>query len=414
MLKEITGGICAAAGFKAGAVRAGIKATSPKDKPDIAIIFSENRATAAAVYTTNKVKGAPLLVTKEHLRDGKCQAVIVNSGNANTCNANGIEIAVGACRLTAEALGIEPGDVAVASTGVIGQPMSIVPFEKHIPALAKSLRHSPDASREVVRAIMTTDTREKSAAFEFSLSGSENEKICRIGGISKGSGMIAPNMATMLCFITTDVNITESCLHEALLTANRKTFNQVSVDRDTSTNDTVLIMASGLAGNDVIDDTKSRSYAVFLENLYGVMRHLARETARDGEGATKLIECRVTGALTERTAAVIAKSVVESNLLKAAIFAADANWGRILCAIGYADADFDINKVDVVISSEAGSVKVCENAAGTSFRDEDAHNVLLADEILITVNLFGGGAEAFAWGCDLTYDYVKINAEYRT
>ncbi len=403
--KLVDGGVCAAKGFIAGGINVGIKPGSTKR--DLAIISCEKKCTAAAMYTQNKVKGAPITVTKKHLEDGIAQAVIVNSGNANTCNANGIEIAEQMCELCAKQLGIDKNDVIVGSTGVIGQKLSIDPVKNNIEKLTNSL--SVDGSTLACEAIMTTDTRKKELAVEFELDG----KVCHIGGISKGSGMINPNMATMLAFITTDVNINAELLKKALKRTTGITYNMVSVDGDTSTNDTVCIMASGLAENKEIT-AEDGNYEVFLNGLYAVMMNLARETARDGEGATKLMECVVRNAPTEAIAKSVALSVINSSLLKAAIFAADANWGRILCAIGYAEGDFDISKVEVLLSSDKGTVKVCENGAGVDFSEDKAFAILSEDEIVIIVDLHDGFEKSVAWGCDLTYEYVKINAEYRS
>lgn len=405
---EINGGVTAPRGFVAGGIYAGIKANTAK-KPDLAVIFAETDCVTAALYTSNKVQGAPITVTKEHLKasGGVSRAVIVNSGNANTCNANGIGIANETCRLLGEALNIPENSVLVASTGVIGQPMSIEPFREAIPVLTKNL--SVNGNDGAARAIMTTDTRQKQAAVEFNLGAS----AVRIGAMCKGSGMICPNMATMLCFVTTDIAITQPLLDKALRAANDVSFSMVSVDGDTSTNDMVSVMADGLAGNKIISD-ENQDFITFQNALTFVMTKLAREIAKDGEGATKLITCEVVNAPDKKTAAAIAKSVIGSSLFKAAVFAADANWGRILCAIGYAGAEFDIDKIAVTLSSENGSLLLCENGLGANFPDSDAHNILLSDEITVSVNLSGGAASAVAWGCDLTYDYVRINAEYRS
>ena len=397
----VDGGVCAAAGFTAGGVIAGIKAGNTT-KRDLAMIYCAECCKAAALYTTNKVKGAPIYVTKKHLEDGYAQAVIVNSGNANTCNENGIEIAEQMCELTAEALDIDANDVLVGSTGVIGQPLSIKPIKARIPTLAKEL--SAKKSSEACEAIMTTDTRKKELAVEFEIEG----RKCHVGGISKGSGMIAPNMATMLGFITTDVAICHELLEKALRKVNALTYSMVSVDGDTSTNDTLILMSSGLARNPEIV-CEDKNYEKFENALYAVMMNLARETARDGEGATKLLECIVKGA-----PKIVAKSVISSSLVKAAMFAADANWGRILCAIGYAKADFDISRVSVELASEKGKITVCTDGAGISFSEDDAKTILSEDEIKVLVDLHSGEGEAIAWGCDLTFEYVKINAEYRT
>ncbi len=400
------GGVCAAKGFKASGVIAGIKAGNTT-KRDLALISCDVRCKAAALFTTNKVKGAPIIVSREHLEDGFAQAVIVNSGNANTCNANGIEIAEQMCALAAEELGIAPEDILVGSTGVIGQKLSIEPIKAVMPALLSGL--SEKNSSLACEAIMTTDTRKKELAVEFEIDG----KKCHLGGISKGSGMINPNMATMLAFITTDVAINGELLEKALRKVNSLTYNMVSVDGDTSTNDTLFLMSSGLAENSEII-CEDKNYEIFENALYAVMMNLARETARDGEGATKLIECVVEGAKTEEIAKTVAKSVISSSLVKAALFAADANWGRILCAIGYADADFDIEKVSVDLASTKGTIPVCRNGAGVDFSEETAKEILSEEEIKILVDLHDGNESAIAWGCDLTFDYVKINAEYRT
>ena len=402
----VDGGVCAAAGFTAGGVIAGIKAGNTT-KRDLAMIYCAERCKTAALYTTNKVKGAPIIVTQKHLEDGYAQAVIVNSGNANTCNANGIEIAEEMCRLAAEALDIDENDVIVGSTGVIGQPLSIKPIKTVIPTLAKEL--SAKKSSDAVEAIMTTDTRKKEIAVEFEIEG----RKCHVGGISKGSGMIAPNMATMLAFITTDVAINRELLEKALRKVNSITYNMVSVDGDTSTNDTLVLMSSGLAKNTEII-CEDKNYEIFENALYMVMMNLARETARDGEGATKLLECIVQHAPTEKTAKIVAKSVISSSLVKAAMFAADANWGRILCAIGYAEADFDIGKVSVELASSKGKITVCIDGAGITFSEDAAKEILSEDEIKILIDLHSGEGSAIAWGCDLTFEYVKINAEYRT
>lgn len=402
----IDGGVCAAKGFTASGVIAGIKAGNTT-KRDLALIKCSVRCRTAAMFTKNKVKGAPILVCKEHLKDGYAQAVIVNSGNANTCNDNGIEIAEEMCSLAAEALELKKEDILVGSTGVIGQKLSIDPIRNVIAELTGSL--SEKGSSLACEAIMTTDTRKKEFAVEFELDG----KKCHVGGISKGSGMINPNMATMLAFITTDVKINGELLEKALRKVCALTYNMVSVDGDTSTNDSLILMSSGLAANSEII-CEDENYEKFVNALYAVMMNLARETARDGEGATKLIECIVSGAPNEETAKIVAKSVISSSLVKAALFAADANWGRILCAIGYADAEFDINKTDVELASEKGKIPVCKNGAGVDFSEDIAKEILSEEEIKIIVSLNSGDGNAIAWGCDLTFDYVKINAEYRT
>ena len=405
MIKQIEGSICAAKGFTASGMYCGIRKRN--DKNDLALIFSKVPAHAAAVYTTNLVKGAPLTVTKQHIADGMAQAVICNSGNANTCNSNGIEIAGQMSALVAEKLGINKDDVIVASTGVIGQKLNITPIANGMETLAASLSETGD--EEAAKAIMTTDTVMKKIAVEFEIDG----KTCRLGGIAKGSGMIHPNMATMLVFITTDTAISAAMLQKALSHDVQKTFNMLSVDGDTSTNDMVAIMANGLAGNTEIT-AEGPAFDTFMQALNTVTISLCRSIAGDGEGATKLLECDVTGAADENTASVVAKSVITSSLLKAAMFGADANWGRVLCAIGYSGADLDVNKVDVAFQSAKGLLPVCKNGAGVDFSEEFAKEVLLEKEITILVNLNSGEAKATAWGCDLTYDYVKINGDYRS
>ena len=404
-MKLIEGGVCAAKGFKANGIHCGIRKN--RNKRDLALIVSDVRATAAAVYTTNLVKGAPLTVTKKHISDGFARAIICNSGNANTCNSNGVEIAEEMSNILANALNISPNDVVVASTGVIGQPLDIAPIKNGMQKLSEGLGY--DSSTFAAEAIMTTDTVDKQIAVEFELDG----KKCRIGGIAKGSGMIHPNMATMLVFITTDVAISSQMLSAALSTDITNTFNMVSIDGDTSTNDMVTVLANGLAGNEEITSFDD-NYATFVEALNTVTVHLCRMIAGDGEGATKLLECKVTGAENLGIAKTVAKSVICSSLLKAAMFGADANWGRVLCAIGYSGADVDVSKIDVAFKSAKGEISVCKNGAGIEFSEEKAKEILLEKEIEILVNLGDGEYDSCAWGCDLTYDYVKINGDYRT
>lgn len=403
-MKEINGSVAAPKGFLAAGVHAGIRKN--KTKKDLALIWSECEANAAAVYTTNLVKGAPLLVTKKNLADGKARAMICNSGNANTCNANGVEIAEAVASLVGKEMNCSPSDVIVASTGVIGLTLDIAPFEQGIPMLKTALKKDALAAAE---AIMTTDTKPKECAVEFELSG----KVCRLGGIAKGSGMIAPNMATMLVFLTTDAAISSKLLQKAVSEDVKTSFNMVSVDGDTSTNDMMSILANGKAGNVEITD-ENEDYAKFCAALHAVTEKLCRMIAKDGEGATKLIECRLTGAKDENNAKKLAKSVIQSSLLKAAMFGADANWGRVLCALGYANAEADVTKIDVSFLSKAGTVAVCSYGAGLPFDEAIAKKVLSEDEIIISVVLRDGSASATAWGCDLTYDYVKINGDYRT
>jgi glutamate N-acetyltransferase/amino-acid N-acetyltransferase len=404
MIKQINGGVCAAKGFSANGVHCGIRKN--RTKRDLALIFSEKPATAAAVYTQNLVKGAPLTVTKSNIADGYAQAIICNSGNANTCNANGIEIAEQMCALVAEKMNMKASDVIVASTGVIGQPLDITPIANGMDELVSGLGDHNDLACE---AIMTTDTRPKEIAFEFEIGG----KTCKIGGIAKGSGMIHPNMATMLVFVTTDCAISAQMLQKALSADILTSFNMVSVDGDTSTNDMVSVMANGLAENTVID-SEGADFDAFCEALHGVTSYLCKMIAGDGEGATKLLECQVSGAVDDVNARIIAKSVICSSLFKAAMFGADANWGRVLCAIGYSGADVDVNAVDVSFASAKGEICVCVNGAGIPFSEEIAKEILLESEIKIIIKVGNGDGNAIAWGCDLTYDYVKINGDYRT
>ena len=404
-MKIIEGGICAAKGFRASGIHCGIRKN--KTKPDLALICSDTLCTAAAVYTTNLVKGAPLTVTKKHLENGKAQAVIINSGNANTCNANGVEVAEKMCSFAAKGLGLSSDDVLVASTGVIGQPLPLEPIENGMDRLLSELSY--EGSDAASKAILTTDLVKKEISVEFEIGG----KICHMGGIAKGSGMIHPNMATMLVFITTDAAISSEMLQKALSEDVQKTFNMISVDGDTSTNDNVIVLANGCAENPVIEKD-DEDFAIFMKALNTVNVALSRMIASDGEGATKLLECTVKGAATEKDAKIVAKSVICSSLLKAAMFGADANWGRILCAIGYSGAKVDVKKVSVSFVNEKGEVLVCENGSGVDFSEELAKEILLQKEIEIRIGLGDGDANASAWGCDLTYDYVKINGDYRT
>ncbi|MCR4719486.1 MAG: bifunctional glutamate N-acetyltransferase/amino-acid acetyltransferase ArgJ [Firmicutes bacterium] len=404
-MEFIKGGVCAAKGFSASGLHAGIRKN--KEKKDLALILSSVLCRAAAVYTQNLVKGAPLLVTKKHLESGTCQAIICNSGNANTCNADGIEIAEKMCKCLASNSEIKENDIVVASTGVIGQPLDIEPIQKAIPSLVSTL--SENGSTDACNAIMTTDTKEKEIAVEFTLGG----KTCHIGGIAKGSGMIHPNMATMLVFITTDAAISSEMLNKALSNDVKNTFNMLSIDGDTSTNDMAVVLANGLCQNPEITED-GEDFKTFMKALNTVTVALCRMIAADGEGATKMLECIVTGAKTETIAKTVAKSVVCSNLLKAAMFGADANWGRVLCAIGYSGAEVDVNKIDVAFRSRKGKIDVCKNGCGVDFSEDTAKEILSEDEIEILVDLNDGNENSTAWGCDLTYDYVKINGDYRT
>mgnify|MGYP004616431221 FL=1 len=404
-MELISGGVCAAKGFKAAGIHCGIRKN--REKRDLSLILSEEKAAAAAVYTTNLVKGAPLKVTKTHLNDGYASAVICNSGNANTCNANGVEIAEETCELLGAQLGIPADDIIVASTGVIGQPLDIEPIKSGIPQLVDSL--SQNGSIEAAEGIMTTDTKVKEVAVSFEIGG----KVCKMGGIAKGSGMIHPNMATMLVFITTDCAVSPQMLQKALSGDIVNTFNMISIDGDTSTNDMVAVLANGMAENEPIT-SEGDAFNTFMKALNTVNVELCRRISGDGEGATKLLECKVDGAQSHDIAKTVAKSVICSSLTKAAMFGSDANWGRVLCAIGYSGADVDVEKIDVSFSSAKGTVRVCENGSGIPFSEEKAKEILLENEIDILISLNSGEYSATAWGCDLTYDYVKINGDYRT
>lgn len=403
-IQPIEGGVCVAKGFTAAGIHCGIRKN--KDKKDLALIVSATPASAASVYTQNKVKGAPILVTKKNIQNGIARAVICNSGNANTCNADGIEKANAMCKALAAALSIDASDVIVASTGVIGQPLPLEPIVTGIPALVAALSQDGE---NAAQAILTTDTQKKQVAVEFVLSG----KLCHLGGIAKGSGMIHPNMATMLCFLTCDAAISPAMLQKALSSVVDDTFNMVSVDGDTSTNDMVSILANGAANNPTVA-CENEDYATFVEALTLVCKRLCKMVAKDGEGATKLLESLVSGAPNQATARAVAKSVITSSLFKAAMFGEDANWGRILCAIGYAEGEFAIDQVSVRLKSQFGEVLVCTNGAGVDFSEEEAAKILGSDEIKILIDLGAGHETARAYGCDLTYDYVKINGDYRS
>ncbi len=400
-MQWIEGGVTAAKGYKAAGEHLGIR--KKPGKRDVALLVSETPASAAGCYTQNLVKGAPLLVTKQHLTNGKAQAIICNSGNANTCNDNGVEIADGMCALVEQYTGIQAGDVIVASTGVIGQPMTLAPFEEGLEMLAAALK--ADGGHHAAQAIMTTDTVPKEVAVEFEMGG----KICTLGGMAKGSGMIHPNMATMLCFLTTDAAVEPKALQDALSAVVKDTFNMLSIDGDTSTNDMVCIMANGMAGNAADADT-----APFMAALQAVCEKLCRMMAKDGEGATKLIACTVTGAKDAGSAKAAAKAVICSSLVKSAFFGADANWGRVLCAIGYSGAEVDVEAVDIQFQSKAGLLAVCKQGRSIPFDEAVASDILREDEIDILVQCKDGNGKATAWGCDLTYDYVRINGDYRT
>ena len=406
-MKLISGGVTAAKGFRAAGVHAGVKAGSSADKNDLAMILCDTEASAAGVYTMNRVKAAPIYVTMEHLENGSARGIIANSGNANACAPLGHENAVKMCEAAASATGLRPEDFIVCSTGVIGQTLNVSVIENACPTLASLL--SRDGSGDAATAIMTTDTKKKEIAVSFELGGKE----VRLGGIAKGSGMIHPNMGTMLCFLTTDCAISPDVLQDALYEVTKVTFNRVSVDGDTSTNDTCCILASGAAENQLID-WKSEDYDVFYGALKFVCTELAKKIAGDGEGATKLVTCTVSGSRSDEAAEKLAMEVIRSSLVKAAMFGADANWGRVLCAMGYSKAPFRPECVDVSFASAAGSIAVCKAGEGLEFDEDLAKKVLSQDEVEIQVNVNEGEHAVTAWGCDLTYDYVKINGDYRT
>ncbi len=408
MIKEITGGVCAAAGFRAAGIHVGVK-THAAWKKDVALIVSDVECAAAAVFTKNVVKAAPIHVDMAHLTDGRARAVIANSGNANACAPHGEEYAERMCAAAARSIGCRAEDVLVSSTGVIGQTINIAAIESGVPALYEALESSAEASDAAAHAIMTTDTAKKEAAVETVIGG----KTVRLGGIAKGSGMIHPNMGTMLCFLTTDCAITSEMIHTALLETVNVSFNRISVDGDTSTNDTCLVLANGLAGNEPIA-ARGPDYDAFLEALQTLCIRLAREMAKDGEGARHLITCRVAGARSEAAAETIAKSVISSTLTKAAIFGADANWGRVLCAMGYSGEKFDPEKVDVEFGSPAGKILVCQAGRGVDFDEDLAKKILSEDEVDILIAMGEGEGGCTCWGCDITYDYIKINGDYRT
>lgn len=405
-INYIEGGITAPKGFLASGIHCGLKKSNLKK--DLALIYSEVPAAASGMYTKNKVKGAPIYITKEHLTNKKAQAIIINSGNANTCNGeDGLQKAKKMTSLQAKELNLKADDVLVASTGVIGVPLNIDAIKNGIPLLTEKL--SRDGFEDASSAIMTTDTFKKQLAVEFYL----GDKKVTIGAMAKGSGMIEPNMGTMLSFITTDISISPELLNEALKSSVKLTYNRVSVDGDTSTNDMVLILANGLAENTTITE-KDENYNKFLEILTDLNIKMAKNIAKDGEGATKLLECQIIGAASEKDAVILGKSVINSSLVKTAMFGSDANWGRILCALGYAKIDFDPEKVDVSFESCAGSIKVCEAGSSLPFSEEKAKDILTQDEIIIKVDLSLGNHNAYVWGCDLSYEYVKINGDYRS
>lgn len=412
MYNIISKGVCAPKGFKANGIHCGIRKN--KSKKDLSIIYSDVMCSAAAIYTQNKVQGAPIAVTKAHIEDGYAQAVIVNSGNANTCNADGVDIANQMSNLCAKALHLKENDIIIASTGVIGQQLPIQPIADHMQELVSGL--NDNGSFDAVSGIMTTDTFQKEYAVSFTLNGKE----CKVGGIAKGSGMIHPNMATMLAFLTSDVKIAPVMLKKLVKEVGDDTFNMVSVDGDTSTNDMLSIMCNGLAENEEIVEI-NEDYQIFKQAVYTVCEALSKMLASDGEGATKLLTCKVNNARSIKDAKAVAKSIICSSLFKAAMFGNDANWGRILCAIGYADAEYEVDKIDVILASAKGSMQVCKDGKGVSVENSDtgideekALEILKEKEVEIIVDLKDGTHNAIAWGCDLTYDYVKINGDYRT
>ena len=408
MLNFIEGGVCAAQGFRAAGIHVGVK-THAAWKKDVALIVSDVDCAAAAVFTKNVVKAAPIHVDKAHLADGRARAIIANSGNANACDPHGEENAEKMCAAAAKAIGCKAEDVLVSSTGVIGQTINIQAIEDGVPELYGALARSAEASDAAAHAIMTTDTVKKEVAVETTVGG----KTVRMGGIAKGSGMIHPNMGTMLCFLTTDCAISPEMIRTALLETVNVSFNRISVDGDTSTNDSCIVLANGMAGNAVITE-KGEDYAAFLEALQALCTELAKKMASDGEGAKHLITCTVKGAADEAQAETVSKSVISSTLTKAAIFGADANWGRVLCAMGYSGAEFDPDKVDVHFTSAAGDIAVCEKGRGLDFDEELAKKILTEHDIEINITMGEGDAACTCWGCDITYDYIKINGDYRT
>ena len=406
-MKTIPGGICAAKGFSAAGMHAGIKPTSNPERNDLALIYSEVPCTAAGVFTTNQVKAAPVLLDMEHLKNGRAQAIVANSYIANACAPEGEQTATRTAQKVGEVLSMDPEDVIVSSTGVIGVRLNVEAIEAALPELAAKL--NKDGSDAAARSIMTTDTVKKERSVEFTVGG----KTAHVGGITKGSGMIHPHMGTMLCYLTTDVAISQERLKQALTTTVGKTFNRISVDGDMSTNDTCVVLANGLAENPVITED-GEDYDAFVAALEEVCTYLCRLMAKDGEGASHLITCTVRGASSEEVAETCAKSVINSSLTKAAIFGADANWGRVLCAMGYAGVSFDPEKTDISFASEQGSILVCKSGRGLDFDEDLAKKILLEEEVTIDIDMHEGDASVTCWGCDLTYDYVKINGDYRT
>ena len=406
--KMIEGGVCAAQGFTAGGIHVGVKSHNT-EKKDIALIVSSEPCSTAAVYTTNAVKAAHIHVDKAHLANGVARAAFINSGNANACAPNGEQHAETICAAVAKAVGCASEDVICAATGVIGQELNVKVITDGIPALYASLSATPEGSDACAHAIMTTDTVKKELALETVIGG----KTVRIGGVTKGSGMIHPNMGTLLCFVTTDCAISPAMIREALLETVKVSFNRISVDGHTSTNDTFVVMAHGLAGNAEITE-KGADYAAFVAALKALCVGLAIAMASDGEGAKHLITCEVTGAKSEESAETLSKAVISSTLTKAAIFGADANWGRVLCAMGYSGEQFDADKVDISFASAAGEIPVCIAGRGLKFDEDLAKKILTEHDIVIRVAMGEGEGACVCWGCDITYEYIKINGDYRT
>ncbi len=406
-MKMIEGGVTAAKGFKAAGMHAGIRMN--KTKKDLGLIVSDVPCSAAGLFTRNKVKAAPVLVNIETIKSGSCRAIIANSGIANACAPHDMENALKMQKVTADVLGLDTGEVLIGSTGVIGVDLNVDIIEAALPELKAKLAYGPEASDDAAHAIMTTDTKKKEQAVEFELDG----KTVRIGGISKGSGMIHPNMGTMLCYVTTDCAIEAPVLKKVLKEVCDVTFNRISVDGDTSTNDSLIILANGCAGNTPVEEGRE-DYQIFKEALQVLCTDLARRMARDGEGAKHLITCEVKNCESEEKAEMLSKAVIGSSLTKAAIFGCDANWGRVLCALGYSGADFDPLKTDIAFISKAGRIDVCQAGKGLAFDEALASAILHEEEVIIEADMHEGNASATCWGCDLTYDYVRINGDYRT
>ena len=405
------GGVTAPQGFKAAGICAGIK----KDRKDMAMLYSEKPCALAGTFTQNLVKASPVVWDQNIVKMyGSAQACIMNSGVANACTGQkGNEYCMVTAQAAAEALNLEPKQILLASTGVIGMQLPIDKIREGTKTLAGMLSNTREAASAATEAIMTTDTKRKEIAVSFELGGKSDAEKITIGGMTKGAGMIHPNMGTMLCFLTSDVSISAEMAQKALLSCVQDSFNMISVDGDQSTNDTCVLLCNGLAGNRKITE-EGDDYETFRQALELVTKNLARRMAADGEGAHALFEVKVTGASTKKQAVTIAKSVIESSLVKTAIAGHDANWGRIICAMGYSGADFDPNKVNLTFESSAGSVKIAENSVSTGYSEELATKILSQDEITAIIDIQEGDAQATAWGCDLTYEYISINADYRS